>query len=206
LAPDVDALGVFPPSDAAVDWSSGIRAAWDISEAGAEEAWAHFKRLNLARYEEDASLTDDDATAVSRLSPYLRFGQISPRRLYREMSVAEKKTKTKDGVFDSNAVPGRQLSRTFWHRLYRREFAYWQLTHWPNLATRSVRAHYERRADWRLAWTHPADEAFGAIDHGSVYRDTKKNASMDSIESEENEEDAFGTKSGSFDVPAGCRV
>jgi deoxyribodipyrimidine photo-lyase len=101
LAPDVDALGVFPPSDAAVDWSSGIRAAWDISEAGAEEAWAHFKRLNLARYEEDASLTDDDATAVSRLSPYLRFGQISPRRLYREMSVAEKKTKTKDGVFDS---------------------------------------------------------------------------------------------------------
>ena len=199
LAPDVDALGVFPPSDAAVDWSSGIRAAWDISEAGAEEAWAHFKRLNLARYEEDASLTDDDATAVSRLSPYLRFGQISPRRLYREMSVAEKKTKTKDGVFDSINVPGRQLSRTFWHRLYRREFAYWQLTHWPTLATRSVRAHYERRADWRLAWTE-ADEAKGAIDHVSV-RDTKKNASIDSIESE-SEEDAFGAASGSPDIPA----
>ena len=182
LAPDVDALGVLPPSDAALDWSSGIRAAWDISEAGAEEAWAHFKRANLARYEEDASLTDDDATAVSRLSPYLRFGQISPRRLYREMSVAEKKTKTNDGGFDSSAVPGRQLSRTFWHRLYRREFAYWQLTHWPTLATRSVRAHYERRADWRLAWTE-ADDAKGAIDHWvDPVKDTS--SSIDSIESE----------------------
>ena len=177
-APDADALGVLPASDAAVDWSRGIRAAWDISEAGAEEAWSHFKRANLARYEDEASLTDDDATAISRLSPYLRFGQISPRRMYHELSVAEKipsgarsrnkrggkKANARDGGVVSSGVPGRQLSRTFWHRLYRREFAYWQLTHWPRLATRSVRAHYEDRTDWRLAWTASDDARVAAND------------------------------------------
>ena len=179
LAPDVDALGVLPASDAAVDWSRGIRAAWDISEAGAEEAWSRFKRLNLARYEDAASLTEDDATAVSRLSPYLRFGQISPRRMYHELSVAEKKparagarkkkksggkrASASDGGAVSSGVPGRQLSRTFWHRLYRREFAYWQLTHWPRLATRSVRAHYEDRTDWRLKWTASDDDDSSAV-------------------------------------------
>jgi deoxyribodipyrimidine photolyase len=172
VAPDVDALGVLPASDAALDWSRGIRAAWDISEAGAEEAWSHFKRANLARYEDDASLTEEDASAVSRLSPYLRFGQISPRRVYHELSVAEKPTGSGSGSRNrrgSNASDkgpstktGRQLSRTFWHRLYRREFAYWQLAHWPRLATRSVRAHYEDRADWRLAWTEADDKRVAA--------------------------------------------
>ena len=179
VAPDVDALGVLPASDAALDWSRGIRAAWDISEAGAEEAWSHFKRANLARYEDDASFTEEDASAVSRLSPYLRFGQISPRRVYHELSVAEKPTGSGSGSRNrrgSNASDkgpstktGRQLSRTFWHRLYRREFAYWQLAHWPRLATRSVRAHYEDRADWRLAWTEADDKRVAARGDYWVY-------------------------------------
>ena len=186
VAPDVDALGVLPASDAALDWSRGIRAAWDISEAGAEEAWSHFKRANLARYEDDASFTEEDASAVSRLSPYLRFGQISPRRVYHELSVAEKPTGSGSGSRNrrgSNASDkgpstktGRQLSRTFWHRLYRREFAYWQLAHWPRLATRSVRAHYEDRADWRLAWTEADDKRVAARGDYWVYdRERPKN-------------------------------
>ena len=214
VAPDVDALGVLPASDAALDWSRGIRAAWDISEAGAEEAWSHFKRANLARYEDDASLTEEDASAVSRLSPYLRFGQISPRRVYHELSVAEKPTGSGSGSRNrrgSNASDkgpstktGRQLSRTFWHRLYRREFAYWQLAHWPRLATRSVRAHYEDRADWRLAWTEADDKRVAARGDYWVY-DRERMHGPRWTENARESSPAFEDSSPSFseeDVPA----
>ena len=209
VAPDVDALGVLPASDAALDWSRGIRAAWDISEAGAEEAWSHFKRANLARYEDGASFTEEDASAVSRLSPYLRFGQISPRRVYHELSVAEKPTGSGSGSRNrrgSNASDkgpstktGRQLSRTFWHRLYRREFAYWQLAHWPRLTTRSVRAHYEDRADWRLAWTEADDKRVAARGDYWVYdRERPKKDQKTEIARESSPGPSFGEE----DVPA----
>jgi len=161
-ADDLDALGILPVSDTERDWSSGIRARWEISESGAEEAWEHFKRVNLERYEDSSNLTDDDSTAVSRLSPYLRFGQISPRRLYRELSLSE------------TGETGRRLSRTFWHRLYRREFAYWQLTKWPDLATRSIRTHYENRNDWKKRWS-PNDGANGARSLSSAERLSPRN-------------------------------
>ena len=119
--------------------SAGMRADWDMSEAGAAEAWDQFTRVNLAKYEDDHGRTDAVPAAVSRLSPYLKFGQLSPRRVYHELSTK----KMGDG-----GVEGRRLSRLFWHRLYRREFAYWQLHNWPELSVRSVRTHYEGREDW----------------------------------------------------------
>ena len=136
------ALGLIPASDRATDWSVGIRADWNISEAGAVEAWEQFVRVGLAKYEDDHGRTDVSPAGVSRLSPYLRFGQLSPRRMYHELSTR------KVGGGEAE-VEGRKLSRLFWHRLYRREFAYWQLHNWPDLATRSVRRHYEGRADWQ---------------------------------------------------------
>jgi deoxyribodipyrimidine photo-lyase len=137
----LDALGLIPASDVKLDWSSGIRNEWDVSEAGAAEAWAQFRRVGLAPYEDGhgrSDLTHKSSTSV--LSPYLRFGQISPRRMYSEL---------REPKFGVDGVEGRRLSRTFWHRLYRREFAYWQLGVFPELATTSWRSHYEHRNDWR---------------------------------------------------------
>ena len=137
----LDALGLIPASDAKLDWSSGIRNEWDVSEAGAAEAWAQFRRVGLAPYEDGhgrSDLTHKSSTSV--LSPYLLFGQISPRRMYSEL---------REPKFGVDGVEGRRLSRTFWHRLYRREFAYWQLGVFPELATTSWRSHYEHRNDWR---------------------------------------------------------
>ena len=137
----LDALGLIPASDVKLDWSSGIRNEWDVSEAGAAEAWAQFRRVGLAPYEDGhgrSDLTHKSSTSV--LSPYLRFGQISPRRMYAEL---------REPKFGVDGVEGRRLSRTFWHRLYRREFAYWQLGVFPELATTSWRSHYEHRNDWR---------------------------------------------------------
>ena len=139
---DLDDLGILPASDKTRDWSKGIRASWDISEAGAVDAWRYFKSSKLEKYESLSNLTDDDSTAVSKLSPYLRFGQISVRQVYHELQVDDSK----------------KLSRTFWHRLYRREFAYWQLAKWPLLPVKSVRMHYEQRKDWALGWSDESME------------------------------------------------
>ena len=177
VVPDVHALGVLPESDVKHDWSRGIRGAWDISEFGANESWRVFVTQNLEKYETDANLTDDANTAVSKLSPYLRFGQISPRAMYHELSVEKKK--------------GRATSRTFHHRMYRREFAYWQLHHWPDLPTQSVRAHYESRDDWRLKWSETGYAPLGAP---STSQKTQQRLPRD--ESETSNEDQNGSSPG----------
>jgi deoxyribodipyrimidine photolyase len=35
-----------------------------------------------------------------------------------------------------------QLSKTFWRRLVWRDLAYWQLYHWPDMASAPIRKHY----------------------------------------------------------------
>jgi deoxyribodipyrimidine photo-lyase len=151
-------LGILPASDKKFDWSKCIRAEWDVSESGALEAWERFKDIKLERYEDCHGDADDATMVVSRLSPYLHFGQISPRLMYHELT-----QKTLD------QVQRKQLSRVFWHRLYRREFAYWQLLHWPNLATQSVRTHYEARDDWLDVENDPeAREVLNRWKHGTT--------------------------------------
>lgn len=134
-ASSVDDLGVEPPSDRHVDWSKGIRAEWDISEAGARETWEQFAAIGLEKFESEHGRSD--YASVSRLSPYLRFGMISPRTVYHALA-----TKT----LGANGELGKRVSRTFWHRMYRRELGYWELHYWPSLPHRSVRTHYENRS------------------------------------------------------------
>ena len=130
----LDDLGVSPRFPPGRDWSSGIRDEWDISERGANEVWASFTRRGLPEYEAEHGRADAVAPAAStsRMSPYLRFGQISPRAMYHDLKRAD----------------GKRVSRLFWHRVHRREFAYWQLANWPDMGTKSIRRHYDRRADW----------------------------------------------------------
>lgn len=65
--------------------------------------------------------------AVSKLSPYLHFGQISPRTVMRRLASAG----------------AQNVSKTFWRRLVWRDLAYWQLHHWPQMPTRSLRPSYD---------------------------------------------------------------
>ena len=82
----------------------------------------------LAKYEGSRNLAD--ASAVSKLSPYIHFGQVSARQV---LSVV-------------GAHGGKQASKTFWRRLVWRDLAYWQLYHWPNMSTHPIRAFYEGQA------------------------------------------------------------
>jgi deoxyribodipyrimidine photolyase len=68
------------------DWGAPIRAAWDASEAAALARLDAFLSEGLPRYEKERGLAD--ARAVSRLSPYLRFGQLSARLVWQRLKAA----------------------------------------------------------------------------------------------------------------------
>nr|USW07797.1 CPD photolyase [Crypthecodinium cohnii] len=110
-----------------VRWDAPIYATWDISEKGALGVWKRFigPGGGFSRYEESRNLAS--ASALARISPYLRFGMLSPRKMYWEMK----------------AAGGRHVSVTFWRRLVWRDLAYWQLLHFPTMQDKPIRSHYD---------------------------------------------------------------
>jgi deoxyribodipyrimidine photolyase len=79
----------------------------------------------LRRYDAERGRADKP-DSVSRLSPYLRGGQLSARVVHQRLRQAN----------------AQALSRAFGRRLAWRELAHWQLRRWPDLAVRGVRAGY----------------------------------------------------------------
>ena len=65
----------------APDWAGGMRASWTPGEAGAQQRLSIFLDKALANYRQARDLPAVPAT--SRLSPYLAFGEISPRQIWR---------------------------------------------------------------------------------------------------------------------------
>jgi FAD binding domain of DNA photolyase len=73
---------------------------------------------------------------VARISPYVHFGQLSPRLVLAEAEQAG----------------GTAIAKTFMRRLVWRDLAYWQLHLWPGMVTSAIRPHYAAH-EWR---TDPA--------------------------------------------------
>jgi deoxyribodipyrimidine photo-lyase len=61
------------------DWAGGLRKSWQVGEAGARARLSDFLEVGLAHYAEERDRADRDST--SRLSPHLRFGEISPKQI-----------------------------------------------------------------------------------------------------------------------------
>nr|QDO16412.1 CPD photolyase [Lingulodinium polyedra] len=126
----LDALGLarmpVRADGSVLDWGVPILTAWDISEEGALAVLRRFLAPGggLGRYEKGRQLAD--ASAVARISPYLRFGMLSSRLMFHEMKAA--------GAKDQSIV--------FWRRLVWRDLAYWQLTLFPRMRDEPIRAHY----------------------------------------------------------------
>ncbi len=76
-ATPVDALGLLPR---AVRWDSKMERYWTIGEAGALARMADFLDQGLNGYKDGRDRPA--APHVSRLSPHLHFGEISPRTLW----------------------------------------------------------------------------------------------------------------------------
>ena len=114
----------FAPT--APDWAGGLRATWAPGEANAITRLTDFLDDALADYRQGRDLPAKQAT--SRLSPYLAFGEISPRQIWRAATAR-----------GQSAASEKFLAELGW-----REFAYNLLFHSNDLAQRNFRPEFDR--------------------------------------------------------------
>ena len=116
------------------DWAAAMMAHWPaVGETAAHAAMDEFVHKiggGLAAYESRRSRADEPG-AVSRLSPFLRFGQLSARQLYHAV---------RRSGYD------REVTKTFARRLHWRDLAYYQLHAFPDMAHFPIRRHYAAHA------------------------------------------------------------
>lgn len=136
--------GLLPTSP---DWAGGLREAWTPGEAGARARLTHFLEHGLPDYAEGRDFTDRDVT--SRLSPHLRFGEISPFQVW-QAAETQRATQGK--------TVAKFLSEVGW-----REFAWHVLFHFPELATRNWRSQFDA-----FPWRTPDPLLLHAWQHGST--------------------------------------
>ena len=110
-----------------IPWDSGLREAWTPGETGAHARLNDFLRRGLALYHR----RDEPAVpATSRLSPHLRFGEISPYQIWHAVEAVT------DAAARKNAA--KFLSEVGW-----REFSFHQLFHNPDISTRNLRSDFD---------------------------------------------------------------
>ena len=131
-------LGLLPRKP---DWAGGLRATWTPGEDGARARLAAFIGSGLEDY---ASARNDPAgEGVSRLSPHLRFGEISPRQIVAAIRDADA----------LNPKIARGADRFFSELLWR-EFNYHLLFSHPDAARENLEPRFDAMP-WRES---PADE------------------------------------------------
>jgi deoxyribodipyrimidine photo-lyase len=129
----LDALRLLSPPD----WHLSLAAHWQPGEDGAREVLKSFVSTRLAGYAEDRDRPDLNAN--SRLSPYLRHGELSPRQVW----TAALKAGERAGQSVEAVRSGRFCAELIW-----REFATQQLVLHPSLPDRARSAQFDRMP-WR---------------------------------------------------------
>lgn len=126
------------------DWSGGLREAWTPGEGGALARLERFIETGLPGYALGRDRPDCDVT--SRLSPHLRFGEISPRQILAAVSAAVDRS--------SKVITPDDLARLR-AELAWRDFSHQVLSLHPDVATRNLSPNFDAMP-WRDA---PADLA-----------------------------------------------
>ncbi|WP_293868062.1 deoxyribodipyrimidine photo-lyase [uncultured Alsobacter sp.] len=121
------ALGLLP---ATPDWAGGLRETWRPGEDGAQERLAAFLDDELKGYADGRDRPDMPST--SRLSPWLRFGNIGPRQIWHAAASA----------VEQGAASHRDLAK-FHAELGWREFSYHLLHAFPDLARSNFQAKFD---------------------------------------------------------------
>ena len=112
------------------DWAKGMAAHWTPGEAGAAQRLNDFIADGLEHYADERDRPDRDVT--SRLSPYLRSGEISPAQCWHAVRAAQLAA---GGKLDRAAE--KFLKEVLW-----REFSYHLLHHWPSLPEKPFRPEF----------------------------------------------------------------
>ena len=111
------------------DWASGMREAWKPGEENALARLRDFLEDGLKAYGEERNKLASFGT--SRLSPHLRFGEISPRTIVAEVKAKETKASA-DGA------------KTYLSEIGWREFDYHNLHYHPDVATKNLHGNFDR--------------------------------------------------------------
>jgi deoxyribodipyrimidine photo-lyase len=120
------------------DWAGGLRASWTPGEAAAQKRLHDFLDSEIMGYATKRDRPDGDHT--SRLSPHLRFGEISPRQVWHAatFAAAQKPAIARD--------VDKFLSELGW-----REFSRHLLFDLPNLAQQNLQPSFDN-----FKWRHDA--------------------------------------------------
>lgn len=118
-------------------WSQKLAPNWAIGEAAAYERLVAFLDEQLALYAEGRDFPGKHAT--SRLSPHLRFGEITARQIWHAAQAIAHADPTKQAAVD------KFLSELAW-----RDFSYHQLYNRADIATVPMQTKYANMA-WRDA-------------------------------------------------------
>lgn len=131
-APNIssDALDSWHLQPTRPDWAGGLRNSWRPGEGGALERLAAFVDQGLSGYADKRDRPDLDFT--SRLSPHLRFGEVSPHQLWHAVHGAGQR-----GGADERDVD-KFLAELGW-----REFSWHLLFHFPDLPSKSFQPRFE---------------------------------------------------------------
>lgn len=114
-----------------IDWAAGFRPVWRPGSGGAAARLDDFLEEALSAYPDGRNRPALEG--VSRLSPHLHFGEISPRRIWHDV---ERQAALIDG-------PGAiRAGEAFLRQLIWREFAHHLLFHFPHTAERPLREEF----------------------------------------------------------------
>ena len=112
-----------------IKWYKNFEQEWNPGEIGAEQNLNSFLDSGLLNYKEGRNFPSQEF--VSRLSPHLHFGEISPNEVWY-------RAKTKEGI------SGIEKSLAHFHsELGWREFSYYLLYHFPDLPNKNFQEKFD---------------------------------------------------------------
>ncbi|MDH3377016.1 MAG: DNA photolyase family protein [Gammaproteobacteria bacterium] len=139
----VDELGLLPD----LRWDKKLEGHWTIGEAGAKDRLDRFISQGIEDYK--AGRNFPDKPYVSRLSPALHFGEISPNSAWHASAEAA-------------VLLGRENDLdTFHSELGWREFSYYLLYHFPKLPTANLQSRFDR-----FPWVNQSNSSLEAWQNG----------------------------------------
>ncbi len=124
----IDEFGLLPR----LNWTQGLQTAWTPGSAAGHALLQHFLRESFDGY--SVNRDRPDQTGTSRLSPYLHFGEISPREIWH----ATRRFALTQGQHTTWRA-SQFLTELGW-----REFAYHLLYHFPHTPSQPLREAYAR--------------------------------------------------------------
>ena len=125
MSDGLDSLSLLPD----INWYGGLEDDWNPGEEGAEYNLEKFLSQGLINYKEGRNFPSQEF--VSRLSPHLHFGEISPNEVWYRAKTKE----TTNGIEKSLAH--------FHSELGWREFSYYLLYHFPDLPKTNFQSKFD---------------------------------------------------------------